>query len=121
MGLLLRTVPMDDVLVKLTPRRRTPADESKYDSRISLIESASRRVLMTRWPKCTCLTRALTRYTLLRELGVPATFVMGVRPVDDNDVIGHAWLEVGDRVVLESESPDYEVTFRFPSDNHQPV
>lgn len=113
-AVLLRTVPMDEVLTRLTPDSPRELDESRYEHTIELTARASRRVLATRWPKCTCLTRALTRYTLLRELGVPATFVMGVRP-ENEDVVGHAWLEVGDEVVLESEPPDYNVTFRHPN------
>jgi hypothetical protein len=60
----------------------------------------------------TCLFRALTRFELLRRAGHDATFCMGVHP-DDTDV-GHAWVELEGRGVLEPIPHELLTTFRYP-------
>ena len=43
-----------------------------------------------------CLSRSLALTLLLRSLGMPATLVLGIRPVP---LKGHAWVELGATVV----------------------
>lgn len=82
---------------------------------LNLVRRASRRLAPTSGPIATkCMVRALTRYVLMRELGLDAAYVMGVRTEDDGDLVGHAWIEYGGAPVWEGEVAQYEVTFRFP-------
>lgn len=63
----------------------------------------------------TCLYRALARFAVLRERGVDATFVLGVRRDAPKDGTGHAWVE--DEAGAWGESIDddeFVVTFSWP-------
>lgn len=63
----------------------------------------------------TCLYRALARYRVYRRMGVPVEFVMGVVPLGDGNLKGHAWLEFGGRPLFETLDSDFHVTLRHPS------
>ncbi len=61
----------------------------------------------------TCLYRAMARYAVLRAAGLQVCFVMGVVPGQD-DLAGHAWVEVGGRPYGEELRPGIVVTFSHP-------
>ncbi len=58
------------------------------------------------WPT-TCLVRAVAGRLLLRRRGIPSTIRLGVNKTGAG-LAAHAWLIVGDAIVLGGEiSPDY--------------
>ncbi len=64
-----------------------------------------------------CLYAALTLYGALRRRGFPAYFVSGVRRDPAAGVVGHAWVELDDRVLDPIGAPDrdgYVVSLRHP-------
>jgi hypothetical protein len=65
-----------------------------------------------RWTRTTCLYRTLVRYVLLREAGLDVRFVMGV--VEREDLIAHAWLELGGQPFGETLPHAYQRTLRYP-------
>ena len=66
-------------------------------------------------PICWKRAAVLRRY-LLRH-GVPTRIIFGVRNEPDGKVAGHAWLEADGEPILETASPEYVVTYRFPSND----
>jgi hypothetical protein len=60
------------------------------------------------------LYRSLARYAVLRSVGVPARFVMGVDG-DGGDVDGHAWLEVDGEPWGETVDARFVEAFAYPA------
>ena len=73
----LRQHALDDAVERLAPvlgRRR--ADSAEIEA---IGELTGRLLRNRRWPRTTCLHRALTRFVMLRRRGWSPTFVVGVR------------------------------------------
>ena len=107
----LRQHALDDAVERLAPvlgRRR--ADSAEIEA---IGELTGRLLRNRRWPRTTCLHRALTRFVMLRRRGWSPTFVVGVREGSE-PIEGHAWLELDGAPFLEPERPDCTPTFRFP-------
>jgi hypothetical protein len=51
-----------------------------------------------------CFPQALAGYTMLRWRGVPGEVVYGVARSPEGELMAHAWLMVGDRMVLGGEA-----------------
>jgi hypothetical protein len=51
-------------------------------------------------PRSTCLVRALAAQSLCRRYGYPCRLQLGARRGDAGDLEAHAWLEIGDEVVI---------------------
>jgi hypothetical protein len=51
-----------------------------------------------------CFPQALAGYTMLRWRGVPSTVVYGVARSPEGELLAHAWLTVGDTIVLGGEA-----------------
>ena len=68
--------------------------------------------LLTLKPICWKRAAILHRYLSLN--GIHSRIHFGVRNNADGNVSGHAWLESGGIPVLESQPPDYVVTYSFP-------
>jgi hypothetical protein len=51
-----------------------------------------------------CFPQALAGYTMLRWRGMPSTIVYGVARSPEGELRAHAWLTVGDRMVLGGEA-----------------
>jgi hypothetical protein len=62
-----------------------------------------------------CWKRAILLRKFLAEQGHPSAIVFGVRN-ESGKLTGHAWLESNGSPIYEAETPDYTVTYRFPSD-----
>ena len=62
-----------------------------------------------------CWKRAILLRKFLAEQGHPSAVVFGVRN-ESGKLTGHAWLESNGSPIYEAETPDYTVTYRFPSD-----
>jgi hypothetical protein len=62
-----------------------------------------------------CFKRALVRYALLRQRGLPVTFHLGLRP-GGAAPNGHAWLELhGEPLWERGGVTGFRETFRYPS------
>ncbi len=79
---------------------------------ITLGEAAVRRLRRARVPD-TCLYRSCARYALLREHGVAAELVLGVRG-QSGSIEGHAWVEVDGVPFLERLDGALVENFRHP-------
>jgi hypothetical protein len=51
-------------------------------------------------PRSTCLVRALAAQSLCRRYGYPCRLQLGARRGEAGDLEAHAWLEIGDEVVI---------------------
>lgn len=51
-----------------------------------------------------CFPQALAGYTMLRWRGVTSTIVYGVARSPEGELLAHAWLMVGDQMVLGGEA-----------------
>jgi hypothetical protein len=112
--LALRSFAMDAVLrslVATTPRSRP----ERARVAVARSEALSGRLGVP----CTCLYRAMTRWSALRRAGLEASFVMGVRRHEPD--VGHAWVEVDGTAVDEVIDGRWMVTFRYPPARPSPV
>ncbi len=108
---LMRSGALDAVTEALDA---LPAIHEASAAEVVEIAKLTEHVLRNRrYPRTTCLQRALTRYAMLRRRGVDTTFVVGVRE-GSVPLVGHAWLERGGQPFLERELPDCTPTFRHP-------
>ena len=57
-------------------------------------------------PRASCLTQALAGQWLLAGKGFGSRVVIGVRRSSGQDIAAHAWLRVGDQVVLGGQTED---------------
>lgn len=62
-----------------------------------------------------CWKRAVVLRRYLQLNGIDTDVVFGVRRQNGGQLAGHAWLEREGVPFLESEPPQYTVTFRYPS------
>ena len=62
-----------------------------------------------------CWKRAAVLHRYLSRNGVATRIIFGVRNETGGKVAGHAWLEANGQPILESATPDYIVTYSFPS------
>lgn len=62
-----------------------------------------------------CWKRAAILHRYLTKSGIASRIVFGVRNGKGAGVSGHAWLEAEGSPILETEVPDYVVTYTFPS------
>ena len=108
---LLRTRALDDAVRTMMPELAPqPASERIRQD----VEQATALVLTRFRPtRTTCMVRALVRCAMLRTRGIPATWVMGIRPGAD-DLEGHAWIELDGVPIMEDEPPRFTPTFRYP-------
>lgn len=75
-----------------------------------VIEAVGRRVdRVIRWGKPLvrpgCLTRGIAGYYLLRRAGLDVALCFGIGPVRGNSLVGHCWLAMDGRPVLETVDP----------------
>ena len=118
LSLLVRLMPLPRVLSFVAPRRARP--KSRASQREEVTEARLARLLDALlaadfWvftPTCWKRAPVLHRYLALR--GIETRIVFGVRREGDDALSGHAWLEREGRPLLESEAPDYRVTYSFP-------
>lgn len=108
---LMRRQSLPTVLSRLTPSK------AQRDWSVEAVERASGVWLRDApRPLCTtCFFRSLACYRALRSAGHPAVIKLGVR-AGEKPLRGHAWLELGGRVIFEQEEPNYTVTFVYPQD-----
>ena len=62
-----------------------------------------------------CWKRAAILHRYLGLNGITTTINFGLRKGPAGSLTGHAWLEVDGQPIFETETPDYAVTYVFPS------
>lgn len=68
-----------------------------------------------------CWKRATVLRRYLSQNGIATRILFGVKNEPVGKVTGHAWLEFNGHPFLEKTTPDYVVTYTFPSDQeYQP-
>jgi len=113
---LIRVQPLPRVLNLMTPRKpiRSTVDQFPSSERMAQMMDLLLRIdAFVFRPICWKRAAVLHRYLALK--GIPTRIVFGVRKENQGILEGHAWLEVDDRPVFEPSSPDYTVTYAFPS------
>ncbi len=65
-----------------------------------------------------CWKRAAVLRRYLSRNGFATRILFGVRNDTNGKVTGHAWLEANGKPILEKSSPEYIVTYTFPSEEH---
>src|SRR5687768_7477997 len=113
---LIRVQPLPRVLNLMTPRKpvRSAVDHFPSNERMAqLLDLLLRIDAFVFRPICWKRAAVLHRYLALK--GIPTRIVFGVRKENQGVLEGHAWLELDDSPVFESSSPEYTVTYAFPS------
>jgi hypothetical protein len=64
-----------------------------------------------------CWKRAAVLHRYLSLNGINSRIVFGIRRGPQGEVDGHAWLESEGKPILEATTPNYKVTYAFPSDD----
>ncbi|MCA1631304.1 MAG: lasso peptide biosynthesis B2 protein [Acidobacteria bacterium] len=116
LSLLVRLLPLPRALAILEPRPRarteTPAGVS--DERVvQLLDALLGIDALCFAPICWKRAAVLHRRLTLR--GRETRIVFGVRRAGEDTLAGHAWLEAGGVPLYEVETPEYSVTYCFPS------
>jgi len=116
LSILVKVQPLPRALSMVAPRKRVaesnaPGETEKAMARaIDLLLGTD---LLIFRPICWKRAAILHRYLALS--GISTQIVFGVRKGTDGEVDGHAWLEANGKPLLESTSPNYNVTYIFPS------
>lgn len=80
---------------------RQPPGPIEVERVARAVRSAAHRV-----PAATCLTQALAAQYLLARRGYRARIHVGFARVEGGEVVGHAWVDLEDRVILGAEGHD---------------
>lgn len=65
--------------------------------------------------KPVCWKRAAVLHRYLALSGTATRIIFGVRKDANGQLDGHAWLEAESEPILETDPPNYTVTYSFPS------
>ncbi|HVQ38933.1 MAG TPA: lasso peptide biosynthesis B2 protein [Pyrinomonadaceae bacterium] len=112
---LIRVLPLPRVLMLMTPRTPSsvPSRQSPSSERIAqLLDLLLGIDLFVFQPICWKRAAVLHRFLALH--GMPTSIVFGVRKQNEGLLEGHAWLELGHEPILETNPPEYRVTYSFP-------
>lgn len=81
--------------------KTTNETSSKRARQKSIRVARAIRTLSEHMPwECKCLVQAMTGKIMLRNRNVPTTLYLGVSKKEDGDLIAHAWLRMGQFVIL---------------------
>ena len=84
-------------------------DLRKVRSVVRVVQTAGRHLP---W-ECKCLVQAITGKMMLASRGIKTTLSLGLAKDDQGDLCAHAWLTLGDRVVLGGQIGHYAVVSTF--------
>jgi hypothetical protein len=113
---LIRVQPLPRVLAFMTPRKPAQPGEDQFPSSERMAQMMDLLLRIDAFvfrPICWKRAAVLHRYLALK--GIPTRIMFGVRKENQGVLEGHAWLEVDDHPVFETRSPEYTVTYAFPS------
>jgi hypothetical protein len=78
------------------------------------------RLFSTRVFPRACLREALTLFHVLRDMGHPAEFHIGVRK-DGEALAAHSWVTLGgERVVRQTSDPAFRTLYSYPTPRSEP-
>lgn len=100
-------------IVSTSPARRSQIGNKAQQELVSAIDALLGLNVLFLSPVCWKRAAILHRYLSLN--GVTNTINFGVRRSSAGALTGHAWLEAEGRPIFETETPDYAVTYVFPS------
>ena len=111
----IKALPLPRAMQLLEPRSRLPArcNPVKSEAIASLLDSLLATNFLFLTP--TCWKRAPVLHRFLALEGMETRIVFGVRRDGDEQLTGHAWLEVDGKPLHERTPPDYKITFSYPS------
>ena len=118
LSVAVRVRPLPRALRIVAGSNESFVNDGVFDARVgnqlarAVDQLLSIDMLMFR-PSCWKRAAILHRYLLRR--GIRSKIVFGVRNDPTGKVSGHAWLEAGGTPVLESQTPEYVITYTFPS------
>ncbi len=93
---------------RLGRARRRPTEPTHLDRWIWALRVAGNRL----FPGRPCLPQALVAHLVFRRAGYPSEIRIGTRRGSEGELIAHAWVESGDRVVIgEIDDGDRYVPF----------
>ncbi|HEU4597521.1 MAG TPA: lasso peptide biosynthesis B2 protein [Pyrinomonadaceae bacterium] len=115
--LLMKLRPLPVALRLLTPRARPArraADREEIQTELArLLDQLLATDFWVFTPTCWKRAPVLHRFLALR--GIHTRIVFGVRQEERRELDGHAWLEAEGKPLLETNAPNYTVTFSHPS------
>ncbi len=100
--IVILLVPFRRLVKSLASRKTSPGNVLPDDSlflREEIGLAVSRVSRFTPW-RCMCLEQGLVAKVLLWQRGLPSTLVFGVANQTDNQLVAHAWLHCGGKVVV---------------------
>lgn len=100
-------------IVSPSPARRPLSCNEEQQDLVSAIDALLGLKLLFFRPVCWKRAAILHRYLGLS--GLATTINFGLRKGSSGELAGHAWLEAGGQPIFEAETPDYVVTYVFPS------
>lgn len=100
-------------IVSTSPARRPQTGDKEQQELVSAIDALLGLNVFFFRPVCWKRAAILHRYLGLN--GISTTINFGLRRDSAGPLTGHAWLEAEGRPIFETETPDYAVTYVFPS------
>lgn len=116
LSLLVKLMPLPRALncIATWTRPARARNDSAVEERLArLLDSVLAADFWVFTPTCWKRAPVLHRYLALN--GIESRIVFGVRREGQRALEGHAWLESGGEPLLETNTPDYKVTFVFPT------
>lgn len=104
-------MPFRTIQKSLTKVEPTATDGTTINNLIWSVKVASHYV-----PGATCLTNALTGYSLFSQYGYPSLVKIGVDKSTEGEFEAHAWLEYRGRVVIGESEKDYVPLIDFKAE-----
>jgi hypothetical protein len=99
-------------LLDVQPRGPDASRPHRSETVVRLLDSLLATKLLFLTPTCWKRAPVLRRFLALE--GIPTHIVFGVKRKGDDQLSGHAWLEVDGEPVYEQTQPEYKITFRYP-------
>ncbi|HEX8775026.1 MAG TPA: lasso peptide biosynthesis B2 protein [Pyrinomonadaceae bacterium] len=110
-----RTLTLPHLLKLTSPRLRREPSLGLEESEAALARSIDSLLAVNLFVfKPVCWKRAIVLQRFLALRGIRTRIVFGVKRTDEQLLAGHAWLEVGNQPLLETEPPGYTITYAFP-------
>ena len=111
----IKALPLPRAMRLLGPHSRSIAsgNSAKSEAIASLLDSLLATNFLFLTPTCWKRAPVLRRFLALE--GIETCIVFGVRRDGDEQLTGHAWLEADGKPLLEPTTPEYKITFTYPS------
>jgi Transglutaminase-like superfamily len=111
-----KVLPLPRLLEIATPRPRSSPDIASAETESGMARLVDALLGINLFVfKPVCWKRAIVLHRYLRLRGIETRVVFGVRCPGEQLLAGHAWIEAGNKPLLEREIPDYVVTYSFPN------